>query len=1167
MTTQLSQQHLAEFERVVDAILGADNAARTAGERWMGELKQRDPSAFLLCLLTLLQSSNQAQSRQFAAIILRQNLLVNSSSPAWKQSGADTKKRLQDGLLQLYCTEPNASLRRKITDCVAATATRISGLTPRFNLATNEKGIITGTQKQKETAPDQQTQWPELMPCMLTVAQNNAPQTKQSTLDLMSRLAEFNPSVLTPHLPACKSIIIGGLKDQSMEVRLSGMQACISLLLALIELDPSHATSNHLQETVPLMFEVLGSAFQQADEETIVHAVGVLDDLASANPKFLKNHLRPIVACMVQMAACQQLEAATRRVCVRFLLTLAEEGKGMVRKVSEFATQVIPLAFGMLQELQHTPEWDDVNAIDVGDDDDGFENYKFGGEAISQLSMSLGGKIFMQVISPILDQALKSSQWNARHAALIAIAKMAKGVDKHLETKLKTIMHTYIVPLALNDPHHRVRWAAVDCVAYLSDAFAEFPDTYTEEVFTILLGCMQPTNHWRIIAHACLCFPDFCRDLDKSKLLQYCDRFLTAAVACLQMSQSPKVVENALGAVSAVAHVCEKDFERYYESFMPGVKGIIMSTAGDERAKHVRARAIECMGMLAQSVGMPKFGPEVESVMGALLNMLRSNLPNDDPQLAHIITSCARICRAVGKEFLPYLPTILPPLFNSARINDACIIVNEGEDNPYKGKAGYVTSEVEVRQTGKQQISINTSLVEEKALAIRMLMEYINTLGGAFFPWLEESVNIFISGSRYQFNENVRTNSILALPAAMRCANEALENDPQRKQQVSTQLFERMFDVQMTGLQVEYDLESLCERLDAFAECVGELCVPLRPDQLDAMTTLIRTLIIDCIERCRARDKAAEEEDFDETESEVMLMENQAEDEFLGFIYSIINKMVKNAKDAFIENYHEKLHPVINAMMSSEDVSLRTSGLCVISQVMEDCPSNRRSIEYCSALHQASLESLEKEVDDVALKQSAAFGLGVCAMVARQDYAQQGQKVVEALVRVARMKPEDTEDDEDVALATDNAVSALAKVFIHTYNSGMPMNGIQQPAPPDVVEVMSHWLEFLPCGGDLIEARKIHDMLISFVATNNPVVLGGVGMINLPHVLRIFASILQRSDWEEVCTADNRQKIIQLFQQMQKQMPEQTIKQLLTPLTVEQQQALAPFIINPAIAQ
>ena len=51
---------------------------------------------------------------------------------------------------------------------------------------------------------------------------------------------------------------------------------------------------------------------------------------------------------------------ATRRIAMEFLVNLAEQGKGMIRKFKQFPAQVIPVAFQYLLDIEHTEEWDKV---------------------------------------------------------------------------------------------------------------------------------------------------------------------------------------------------------------------------------------------------------------------------------------------------------------------------------------------------------------------------------------------------------------------------------------------------------------------------------------------------------------------------------------------------------------------------------------------------------------------------------------------------------------------------------------------------------------------------------------------------------------------------------------------------------------------------------------
>jgi len=1188
---QPAQQQLAEFEQLVLANLSHQNETRAQAEHVLTQLRNTQPGAFVQALMALLLAGDrgQPQAREFCAVILRQNLLINSSSQVWQQCGPAVQAQLQAGLLHLFTSERTPGLRSKITDCVAATASRIAG-TNVTALAVHARGLTNpdGTSKVPEVLPEeQQAKWEELMPTVMNLAQQDVPDMRQSILDLVDKLAEYNPAVLRPYGAQLKHVMMCGFRDPQMKIRLAALRACCSVLQSLEEEERLS-----LQDCVPPMFEVLGSAFKDTDDETMRAAVG---HLASVSPKFLKAHLKPIVDAMVQVVQCTSLEADTRRCAMEFLLTLVEEGKGMVRKTTAFAQQVVPLAFGLVQELEHTAEWDTPQASDKeGDDDDGQDNYKFGCECIARLAGGLGGKLFMQVISPLILSSLKSPQWNVRHAALITVSRMAIGVDKHMEDQLASIMQTVVMPLALNDPHHRVRWAAVDTCAFLADAFEpDFANSFPKEVFTILMACTAPNQHWRVIAHACLCFPDFCRGLEKEHLLPFMPTFLTSMVACLgMMSTSPMIVENALAAVSAVAMVAQKDFAPYYAHFMPGVKGIIMS-ATDGSQKKVRGKAIECMGMMAQAVGAETFGPELQPVMEALLRMLiDEKLPSDDPQHEHVVTTCARICKAVGPAFAPYLPRVIPPLLVSARIEDACVIVAEGESNPFKGREGYTTSEVHMRQAGKQQISMNTSLLEEKARAIRMLFEYANTMGAAFFPYVAEVANILVPCVRYQFEGNVREHAVRSLAPLLRCSNEALASDPARRAEHAQQLLKLMWPVVMQGIIVEYDIEALCDMLGEWSDVIEALPpgVVLGQEEIDEVNLLVRRLVIDLLERCRKRDEQAQSEDCDEAEQELIDAENQAENELLGYVYQLVNRLVKNNPALYPDSFHTHLHPLMAAMMQSDDASLRTTAICMIAQVMEDCPTHPHSQSYAQAMHECCVASLTNpdepqkvNLDDVELAQSAAFGLGVCSMVLRGGYASQAPSVLRLLaamleqaraaaakIAAARARAEragkaydDSDDGADSGLATDNALGAMVKIFAFTYNNGAPVNGVPVCPAAEVAPLMAGWVTFLPAHSDLVEAKKIHSLFAELIAANNAFVLGE-GLRNLPSVLRVFGAILAYDTPEDITEPATRGKLLELWQGMQKQMPQEQLKQVLQALTPEAREQLKKFAINPA---
>ena len=74
-----------------------------------------------------------------------------------------------------------------------------------------------------------------------------------------------------------------------------------------------------------------------------------------------------------------------------------------------------------------------------------------------------------------------------------------------------------------------------------------------------------------------------------------------------------RVVEQAVTAIASVADVAESDFEPYYTSFMPGLKGILQ-VAGGKEMRMLRGKAMECISLIGVAVGKERFGADAKEV-------------------------------------------------------------------------------------------------------------------------------------------------------------------------------------------------------------------------------------------------------------------------------------------------------------------------------------------------------------------------------------------------------------------------------------------------------------------------------------------------------------------------------------------------------------------------
>lgn len=57
-------------------------------------------------------------------------------------------------------------------------------------------------------------------------------------------------------------------------------------------------------------------------------------------------------------------------------------------------------------------------------------NYGFGQECLDRLAISLGGNTIVPVASEVFSGFFAATEWQKHHAALIALAQIAKGCSK-----------------------------------------------------------------------------------------------------------------------------------------------------------------------------------------------------------------------------------------------------------------------------------------------------------------------------------------------------------------------------------------------------------------------------------------------------------------------------------------------------------------------------------------------------------------------------------------------------------------------------------------------------------------------------------------------------------------------------------------------------------------
>ncbi len=87
-----------------------------------------------------------------------------------------------------------------------------------------------------------------------------------------------------------------------------------------------------------------------------------------------------------------------------------------------------------------------------------------------------------------------------------------------------------------------------------------------------------------------------------------------------------QLVEAALQTVSSVALLAENNFGKYYDAMMPGIKGLFVSSRNNRDLRELRAKCMECIGIIGKAVGKEKFLKDGKEIMDMLMQQTGMSL-------------------------------------------------------------------------------------------------------------------------------------------------------------------------------------------------------------------------------------------------------------------------------------------------------------------------------------------------------------------------------------------------------------------------------------------------------------------------------------------------------------------------------------------------------------
>lgn len=956
--------------------------------------------------------------------------------------------------------------------------------------------------------------WPDLLSSMVAMVRSEDQYQKEVSLSLFAILVTALQGKVQLDTGLLVSIFLATLSDPSSRVRIAALSACASLISTF---DKKEVVK--LSELCPPMMACLQMCLQE-DEEAGQETLETLLEVLETRTKFFKKHFADVFRVMGAIASTADLEEVTRHLAIEFVLVYAEVSPAMVRKMPEFCPGLMPLLLRMLITEEDDAEWASKKEED---EEEAASDEGIAGEALNRVALALGGATILPALWPLLQEHLGSPDWKKRRAALLCLSCIAEGCVRQFESQLGELVALTCRHLA-QDPHHRVRHAALQCIGQLCTDFSPvIQEQHNAALVPALCNAMvENAASPRVQAYAAATVINFTSECPEDVLKGFLDQLLSSLFVLLNTPHQA-VQEDAITAIASIAGAASSHMAKYYSALMPGLKAIVMGPIDPSRSL-MRGKAMECVGLVATAVGRDLIVKDAHEIMQAIISQgtfdpavtaaRAAADPNDSQVVSYMMHAAARIATAIKAEFLPYLDHVLPSVLAVAEQTVEMSVVS-GEDAPTEDNVKVMSLTF-----GDKRIVIPTAALEDKSSACHILVYYAEALEQHFLRYVEPVAKILVPLLTFYYHDDARTAAARGMPALLACVRRAGEaslvaegavvapppqlpgasspapgtpggigaagapgspslvvaspnttlEDPATPLQPAWQtqlqgLWGFMASKFLKAIHAEADPEVLSEMLTSFAECLGYL----GPGSLSAehyadLDKTLPVLLDDMIARLAELEQRRKEEDFDSEDNDAFEGERLLEGDLSLKIADFIGAFVRTQGASAIPSISKVTPQLVALAGPTRPEAERHCALLVFDDLIQfQGPLVGGFLSQYMALAGPALSD-----PSAKLRQAAAYGIGWAAVHADASLAGLWPNVLHALAAMVAA-PESRGPAMMTATATDNAIAAFGRILRH------------QSQHVQLAAELQKLVSWLPLTDDASEGPNLFKILLDFL--------------------------------------------------------------------------------------
>jgi len=790
--------------------------------------------------------------------------------------------------------------------------------------------------------------------------------------------------------------------------------------------------------------------------------------------------------------------------------------------------QVVGLNIEWMLEVEEDIEvWTD-GAEDDGDDDDEIDGkaVELGEENLDRLAeqfSKLDNKTFRNnqveaVFMPTLFKVIRtfaqtfSSSWTHTRACIMAVSQ----VVEHIEEEAWIDQCVDFIVASANHSHSRVRFAVFHAIEQTCrDHEPYVQETHGEKLLAVVVPGIDDLNI-RVATRAVSSFVSLGEELDPAEFAPHTDNLITKLFARLDEAATRSMQEQCLSAIAVVSEISEELFSAYSKHIIPVVKQMIVTrTAENERT--LRGKAFECFSLVASAVGKENSAADCHEVMQIIVPLLQAGLPDDDPTREYIQEASGRIATTLEQDFKPYLPALLPVIFQvlgqrPKELNPEDLSDDDSDDEE---------RDMSLLLSGDKVVGLKTSVLEEMKNALALINTLIKAVDKDFCEFFPKTCENLLPLLDFELSEVVREKTFQTWEVVAEMARTAADQGAIQLSDVRN-LVGEFLKTTVAAMAKAPQAAALDEvalgALQAQAMGVGGVISKAGKGVLaqDEVTTIVNIVVQLLGQLSVSKDEPTEaagkkrkgKEPKDDDDDSVL--EDIATRQSARFcLADIAGSLMRSNADEFVAVGLAPFMEVVQRFLLPDAIEAdRSLALYIADDVVELLAE--RSIPCWNTFMEPALRGLMDK--SAVVRQYAASTIGNGARHA--IFAQMAPAAATALAQILtkqgerhRRRRAAKNSELEGALALDSCILALGRLL----EFQEPALGAGAPGGWKL------WLTNLPLRYDQEEGQKAHRALLDLVVRSHPVVTSAE---NLPKVLGVFGEIYHGSFSNATLDAD-----------------------------------------------